>query len=61
MPKILSKGSIFIDFPPEFDDISDGRVSCFTTTTSFAPVIDCNVVRNRFNVTGNTEDYSGFL
>lgn len=61
VPKILSKGSVFIDFPAEFDNISDGRVTCSTPTALFASVIDCAVVRNRFNITGNTEDYSGVL
>lgn len=41
VPKIASSGSIFIDFPPEFDNISDGRGTCTTSTTSFASVIDC--------------------
>ncbi|KAL4499934.1 hypothetical protein ABPG72_015283 [Tetrahymena utriculariae] len=61
VPKILSQGAIFIDFPPQFDQISDGRGSCTTTTASFAAVIDCFTIQNRFNVTGNTQDFSGQL
>ncbi|EAR97741.2 histone deacetylase family protein (macronuclear) [Tetrahymena thermophila SB210] len=61
VPKILSQGAIFIDFPPQFDQVSDGRGSCTTTTASFAQVIDCYTIQNRYNVTGNTQDFSGQL
>ncbi|EGR31727.1 hypothetical protein IMG5_103280 [Ichthyophthirius multifiliis] len=61
VPKQQSKGAIYVDFPKQFDNIEDRRVSCQTSTKEFAIIISCYVERNRVQIVGNTDDYKGVI
>ena len=58
LPKTSSKGSLFLDFPSQFS-LTNGETTCSTTSTSFAGLILCSVYRNRIEISGHTNDYSG--
>lgn len=58
IPRTSSSGAVYVDLPDEFD-VDDQDMTCSTTTTDFAALLTCKILRNRVIINGQTSDYTG--